>query len=173
LGGRRAYLYLEVRAACFMFYILSHTNTNTRPSGITCITHQTQTPKRKGSRKQKRFSTSLSSSPSLRAPAPHHRLGRPPPPPSRTLYPSAASGCARGVPCRSTPSTSALNRTFHLHIRPPHPCFRAPALRRFALQGNEGLGVITQRMGVHIGTRTPHVPLANTEHLSAWEVGAP
>jgi hypothetical protein len=71
----------------------------------------------------------------------------------------------RSALCRSTTSTSALNRTSHPHIRPPHPCFRAPVLRRFSLQGNERLGVITQRMGMYIGTRTPHVSLMNTEQL--------
>jgi hypothetical protein len=56
-------------------------------------------------------------------------------------------------------------RAFHPHIRPPHPCFRASALRRFALQGNERMGVITQRMSMHIGTRIPRVSLTNTEQL--------
>ena len=69
------------------------------------------------------------------------------------------------MPCRSTHSIFAWNSTFHPNIRPPHPSFRASALRRFALQCNERLGVRTQRMSMDIDPRTPHVPLINTEQL--------
>ena len=86
-------------------------------------------------------------------------------PPSRAQHPPAASGCVRGVPCRSTHSIFAWNSTFHPNIWPPHPSFRASALRRFALQCNERLGVRTQRMSMDIDPRTPHVPLINTEQL--------
>jgi hypothetical protein len=117
---------------------------------------------------------------------PHHRIGRPNPPPLAHSAPTrrfwmplglgahkpeagcqAASrcGCARRVSCRSTNPTSALNRTSYPFIRSPHPCFRACALRRFALQGNERPGVTTHRVSTHIGTRTPHVSLTNTEQL--------
>ena len=93
-------------------------------------------------------------------------------PPSRILHPPAASGCARGgdLPlCRSTPSTSALNRTFHPHIRPPHPCFRASTPRRFALQGNERMGVRTQRIAAHIRTRTPCMPTCHSRTQSIYQ----
>jgi hypothetical protein len=90
-------------------------------------------------------------------------------PPSRAPHPPAASGCVRGVPCRSTHSIFAWNRTFHPHIRPPHPSFRASTLRRFALQGNERLGVRTQMMSMDIDPRTPHVSLMNTEQLLGGE----
>ena len=86
-------------------------------------------------------------------------------PPSLAPHPPTASGCVSGVPCRSTHSIFAWNSTFHPNIRPPHPSFRASALRRFALQCNERLGVRTQRMSMDIGPRTPHVPLINTEQL--------
>jgi hypothetical protein len=48
------------------------------------------------------------------------------PPPSRAPHPPAASGCVRGVPCRSTHSIFAWNRIFHPNIiRPPHPSIGA------------------------------------------------
>jgi hypothetical protein len=91
----------------------------------------------------------------------HHHLGRPnPPPPSRAPHPPAASGCARGVPCRSIHSIYTRNRTFYPHIRPPRPSFRASTRRRFALQCNERLGVRTQRMSMDIDPHTPHVSLS-------------
>jgi hypothetical protein len=94
------------------------------------FTHQTtryhppnaQTQTQRGSRKQKCFPTFRSSSPPSWSPK-----AAPPPPPC-TPHPQAASGCVIGAPCHySTPSTSTLNRAFHPHIRPPHPCFRVLA----------------------------------------------
>jgi hypothetical protein len=90
-------------------------------------------------------------------------------PPSRAPHPPPASGCVRGVPCRSTHSIFAWNSIFYPDIRPPHPSFRAPTLRRFALQCNERPGVRTQRVGMDIDPRTPHVPLINTGHLLGVE----
>jgi hypothetical protein len=52
---------------------------------------------------------------------PHHRLDRPNPSPlaHAAAAPAASPGCIRGAPCRSTPPTSALNRTFCPHT--PYP----------------------------------------------------
>jgi hypothetical protein len=58
------------------------------------------------------------------------------------------------------------------HIPSPYPAtsplfsspYPPPAVLHYRAS-NEGLGVITQRMGMYIGTRTPHVSLTNTEQI--------
>jgi hypothetical protein len=142
---------------------------HTKPPGIT---HQT--PKRKEEVENKTKALfdlfELTSPPPSTCPMPHHRLGRPNPPPLAHPAPTRRfwmrqRSKEKGVPCRSTPSTSALNHTSHPHIRYPATLPLFSSLRRFALQGNERPGVITQRMGMHIGTRITHVSLTNTEQL--------
>jgi hypothetical protein len=78
------------------------------------------------------LSERTSSPPCSTCPISHH-LDRPNPLPPCTPHPPAASGCVRGAPCRSTPPTSTLNRTFCPHIRPPatspllsSPCYLVP-----------------------------------------------
>jgi hypothetical protein len=108
-------------------------------------------------------------SPHLRAPAPSPPWSTQPAPPRapRTHPPllGASEECPAALYTQYSPGTAY----FTPDIRPPHPSFRAPALRRFALQCNERLGVRTQRVGMDIDPRTPHVPLINIEHLLGVE----
>jgi hypothetical protein len=125
---------------------ISHTKAlSTRPSHPPSgITHQT--PKRKEEVENKSifrpFGAHLTPSEHL----PHHDLGRPNPPtlaysaPSTgSLRPQAASGCAIGVPCRST---ATLDIHLKPRIPPPYPATLAPvfeplpsAVLHYRLQG--------------------------------------